>query len=82
MQNILRFIVLACDIFGVVLFTISFLGLKKMLKKHNKLNNNDILSEMDSKRYRQYLLYVLAGFSISVITSLINLVLLFINKPF
>jgi H+/gluconate symporter-like permease len=82
MQNILRFIILAGNIFGIILFLIAFLGLRQMLKEHDKQNHDDILSDKEGKRYHQYLLYLLIGFSISVITSLINLILLFAKKPF
>jgi len=82
MQNVFKLIVFIGDLFGVVLFIITYLGLKKMLKELSKLNDDDFLSEMERKKCNQYIIYMIIGFSISVITSLINLILLFFNNPF
>lgn len=82
MQNILKIIYIIGSLLGVGLFTISFLGLKKMLKELNKSNDDDFLSEMERKKYIRYSIYMVIGFSISVITSLINLILLFFKYHF
>jgi hypothetical protein len=81
MQSIFKVIVFIGDLLGLTLFTITLLGLKKMLKEQNKLNKNEALSDKESERFKRYIFYMLIGFSASVITSLINLILIFRSRP-
>jgi len=76
----LKVIVFIGDIFGVALFGITFIGLKRMLKGYDRSNKEIVLSERDGERYNRYMIYMIIGFSIAVITSVINLILLFLNK--
>lgn len=78
MQSILKIMILIGYIVGVVLFIITFLGLKKLYK----LNKDDVLSDSERERYQKYIKYMLIGFSILVIVSVLNLILLFLKKPY
>jgi len=77
MQNISKIINIIGYLLGTGLVAIGFLGLKKMVKEFSKSNDDDFVSEMERKKLSRYGIYMAIGFSISAITSLINLILLF-----
>lgn len=82
MQNISKIIIIILYLLAIGLFAIGFLELKKMLKEFSKSNDDDLLSEMERKKLLRYSIYMVIGFAISIIISLIKLISLFFNNPF
>lgn len=77
MLLIFKYLLLVGDVAGVICMVIAFLGFKRLLREHKKISDSEYVSVDEQIRQTKYIRILLLGFSISIITSVINLILLF-----
>ena len=78
----LNYIILIGNLLGLMMVGIAILGFNKLVKQHRKVSNDDFLLENEKQIQNKSIIILVIGFSISVITSLIILLLLFLKYYF
>lgn len=79
MLLVLKCLLVAGDVAGVICMVVAYRGFKKLLREHKKISDSEYVSEDEQKRQSRYIRILLLGFLISIVTSVINLILLFIK---
>lgn len=75
MQNINKFVfIIGCTVglISLILFIYALYGIKKLEKKHRKINNDNFLLESEKPVQKRYIIFLIVGLLLMLISQIIT----------